>query len=194
MYIPPLPFFRPRCHDAGPEAGGPEDGRASGRNRRPLRDRSGKPHRLVERRGGAVPYVTGDAPKGEATPLKTSSPTGARAYVTGPRGRTSFAPGASRKSGLPDLRTQWCRSRVNPRSVALHRSGGKQGEGFSRTPKLGPAKRWLQGWYECVSHLPASTRRHTRESGHPVATEIEMRQSPEYCVRAFAGTTPVMCR
>ena len=49
----------------------------------------------MERRGGAAPYVTGGAPKGEATPLKTSSPTGARAYVTGPRGRTSLAPGAS---------------------------------------------------------------------------------------------------
>ena len=65
---------------------------------------TGKPDRLVERRGGAVPYVTGDAPKGEVTPLKaflSHRRAGLRhwpagAYVTRPR-RLLGAPSPFRK-------------------------------------------------------------------------------------------------
>jgi hypothetical protein len=89
MYRPSLPCAPARTHEAVRQRAG----RRSGHNL--PGPNTGKPGRLVERRGGAAPYVTGGAPKGEATPLKTSSPTGVRAYVTGPRGRTLLAPGAS---------------------------------------------------------------------------------------------------
>jgi hypothetical protein len=60
---------------------------------------SGKPEPAGGAPGGAAPLRYWGARQGRGHPLKTFlSRRRARAYVTGPRGRTSLAPGASRRS------------------------------------------------------------------------------------------------
>jgi hypothetical protein len=67
--------------------------------------------------GFATPFRQPDGTRGDtASPVR-----GARTAPIARGGLRGLAnPRRHRKSGLPDLRTQRCRSRVNPRSVALH--------------------------------------------------------------------------
>ena len=113
MYISPLPSSGPAVDAVRRRAGRRTEGQAGEMVAPSGAERTGKPDRPLERRGGAVPYVTGDAPKGEAPPLKTFLshrraglrhwPAGA--YVTRPQAppRRSI-PSGKRKRGQGAIR------------------------------------------------------------------------------------------
>ena len=90
----------------------------------------------MERQGGAAGLASRRAPSQGARAARSQGlPKGA-----------SQAPGAHRKSGLPDLRTKYARSRASPRSGALHSLFGGEEKGSRPTPGLqatGAAERWL---------------------------------------------------
>jgi hypothetical protein len=106
-----------RRHESGTGCGAPDNAR-----------RDGAP-------GGAAPYVIGRA-RPEAVTLGNQEWPWAHGGLSPspPKGGLAPPPWRHRKSGLPDLRIKHARSRVNPRSGALHSLIGGRGKRDTGVP------------------------------------------------------------
>ena len=85
--------------------------------------------------GGAAAYVIGRARLEAVTSGNREWPLARKAGRSqGPPKGVSQTPWRHRKSGLPDLRIKHARSRVNPRSGALHSPRGETEKGKQAYP------------------------------------------------------------